>query len=247
MMIYIGIAGASSKPLIYNPAPHGPARLPSDALLLEKKYEDALGKAVMEGSAQEDDSSGYALSIAPTLRAIQLSLREFTLQHSKLVREVLQSSEAVEHRRAAALFLGSDDASSSQVQALAQASRDADAIVRNNAVRALGVLASSAKTGVEVPAEPFIDLLSSNKWTDRNKGAFALMSLTQSRAPRVLAELRKKAMPALVEMARWQFSGHASAARTVLGRIGGMNEAALLRDLNSSEVEVLIDAAIKAH
>jgi len=216
-MVYIGIAGSTSKPLGFSPAPRGAARLPTHALVLEKRVEEAVAKTVQEGKAGEDDSNGYALSTEPTLRARQLAIREFTLQHSNLVREILQTSDAVEHRRAAAEFLGYDDPSAKQVQALIQASRDSDSIVRNNAVRALAILAGSGpKTGVNVPAAPLVDMLSSDKWTDRNKAAFALMNLTQSRGPDLLAELRTKAMPALIEMARWQETSHASAARICL-------------------------------
>ena len=98
-MIYIGIAGASSKPLVLNPTPHGSARLPAHALVLEQRFGEAVANAVQEGKAGEDDSNGYALSVEPRLRASQLAVRKFTLQHSTLVREVLQSSEAAEHRR----------------------------------------------------------------------------------------------------------------------------------------------------
>ncbi len=146
-------------------------------------------------------------------------------------------------------FLGYDHASASQEKALIHASRDPDPGVRNNAVRALAVLAAaSPKTGVKVPPAPFVDLLSSNKWTDRNKGAFALMSLTRSRDLRLLAELRVKAMAALTEMARWQDIGHAGPARILLGRIAGMDEAKLDAIAEHNEqTETIICAAQKVH
>jgi hypothetical protein len=248
-MIYVGIAGSTSKPLGYNPTPRGPVRLPAQALVLEKRFEEAVAKAVQEGKAGEDDSNGYALSAEPTVRASQLSVRKFTMQHSTLVREVLQSSEAVEHRRAAAEFLGYDNASIKQVEALTQASRDPDSIVRNNAVRGLAVLADSGrKTHVKVPGAPFVDMLGADKWTDRNKGTFALMNLTQSRDRELLAELGAKAMPALIEMARWQETGHASGARILLGRIAGMAEVELV-DLSgrNDQAEAIIRAAQRVH
>jgi len=248
-MIYIGIAGASSKPLVLNPTPHGSARLPAHALVLEKRFGEAVANAVQEGKAGEDDSNGYALSAEPSLRASQRAVRKFTLQQSTLVREVLQSSEAAEHRRAAAELLGYDNASAKQVKVLIQASRDPDSIVRNNAVRALAVLAGSTrKTHVKIPGTQFVDMLSADQWTDRNKGTFVLMNLTQSRDRELLAELRAKAMPALIEMARWQETGHASGARILLGRIAGMDEAELV-DLSghNDKTETIIRGAQNVH
>ncbi len=247
VMIYIGIAGTSSKPVLFNAPPHGTARLPSDALLLESQFGEGIRKSVMEG-AQEDDSNGYALSTEPTLRAAQLAIRKFTLEHSDLVREVLKSSDAAEHRRAAALFLGYDDISAVQVEALTAASRDVDENVRNNAVRAIAVLASSsASKGIDFSAEPFIDLLNSDKWTDRNKGMMALEVLTRSHPTGLLLELRRNSMSGLIEMARWHSWGHAYPARVMLARIAGLDEARLIGDLSETKVEALIATAEKVH
>jgi hypothetical protein len=51
---------------------------------------------------------------------------------------------------------------------------------------------------------PFIDLLNSIEWTDRNKSSFALEMLTESRDPALLLDLRARALRSLIEMARWK-------------------------------------------
>ena len=105
---------------------------------------------------------------------------------------------------------------------------DPDPDVRNNAVRALGVIASSSQQRASmIPPKPFIALLKSEKWVDRNKGGWLMINLTESRDPKLLKQLRTKAMEALVEMARWRNAAHASFARRLLGRIAGIEEAKL--------------------
>jgi len=53
-------------------------------------------------------------------------------------------------------------------------------------------------------------------------------------------------MDALVEMARWQFAGHASVARRLLGRIAGIEETKL-DTMIDGQAEAIIAAAKKSH
>ncbi|HJP93886.1 MAG TPA: HEAT repeat domain-containing protein [Pyrinomonadaceae bacterium] len=246
-MIYIGVAGTSSVALQHKPAPRGEYRLPAAALKLNQETEEALSKAVLVGRTQQDHSNGYALSADPELRAKELQIREFALANEALLRTVLSSSSDAEHRAIAAQFLGYVNVSARQIADLTDAARDPDEGVRNNAVRALGVIASSSQQRARmILPKPFIALLKSDKWVDRNKGGWLLINLTESRDPKLLKQLRKEAMDALVEMARWQFAGHASFARRLLGRVAGIEEARL-DTLIHSNAEVIIAAAQKSH
>jgi hypothetical protein len=53
------------------------------------------------------------------------------------------------------------------------------------------------------------------------------MALTTTRDPQALAQLRADALDPLLEMGRWRSIGHAEAALTILGRMAGIEEAAL--------------------
>jgi len=246
-MIYIGVAGTSSVALQHKPAPTGEDRLPAAALKLNQESEEALTKAALAGRTQQDLSNSYALSVDPELRAKELQIREFALANEPLLRSVLSSSSDAEHRAIAAQFLGYVNVSERQIADLTEAARDPDEGVRNNAVRALGVVASSSQQRARmILPNPFIALLKSDKWVDRNKGAWLLVNLTESRDPKLLKQLRTEAMAALVEMARWQFAGHASLARRLLGRIAGIEEARL-NTLIDSQAEAIIAAAQKSH
>ena len=246
-MIYIGVAGTTSAAVHFKPAPTGEERLPATALKLSQETEEALSKAVLTGHTQQDHANGYALSSDPGLRAKELQIREFALRNEDLLRKVLLSSSDAEHRAIAAEFLGYANVSARQISDLTDASRDPDEGVRNNAVRALGVIASSSHQRASmIHPTPFIALLKSPKWVDRNKAGWLLLNLTAARDPKLLKQLRKEAMDALVEMARWHFAAHASFARRLLGRIAGIDEAKLdTLVLRNDQAEQIIVAAQK--
>lgn len=245
-MIYIGVAGTSSVAVQHKPAPTREARLPAAALRLNLETDEALTKAVLAGRTQQDNSNGYSLSADPEVRAKELQIREFALGNENLLRMVLSSSSDANHRAIAAQFLGYVNISARQIADLAEAARDPDPGVRNNAVRALGVIAGSSQQRASmIPPKPFIALLKSDKWVDRNKGGWLMINLTASRDPKLLKQLRTEAFDALVEMARWRFVGHASSARRLLGRIAGIEESRL-DTLIDDEVEAIIAAAKKS-
>jgi hypothetical protein len=123
--------------------------------------------------------------------------------------------------------------------------------VRNDAMRALLVMARSArqktKQPIKIPVRPFAEMLNSVEWTDRNKSSYALLALTDQRDPVILSELRQKALPALVEMARWKSSDRAYASFFLLGRAAGFPEdemtAAWERGDRASFIETAINRA----
>jgi hypothetical protein len=245
-MIYIGVAGTSSVAVQHKPAPTGEGRMPAAVMRLNRETDDALKRAALAGRTQQDLSSGYSLSADPEVRAKELQIREFALRNENLLRTVLSSSADAEHRAIAAQFLGYVNVSARQIADLVGAARDPDSGVRNNAVRALGVIAGSSQQRARmIPAKQFIALLKSDKWVDRNKAGWLMMNLTASRDPKLLKQLRTEAFDVLVEMARWHFVGHASSARRLLGRIAGIEEARLDTLIND-EAEAIIAAAKKS-
>jgi hypothetical protein len=174
-----------------------------------------------------------------------MSIREFAVRNEVLIRRVLRSSARRDDRRAAAYALGYAQQSKAQVLALVHASRDPDDGVRNNAVRALGVLATSSKTlAAWIPAGHIVAMLNSGIWMDRNKAGSLMNILSASRDPRLLRALRSQALPSLVEMARWKDRGHAGDARMILGRIAGIEETGLEK-LATDNVEEIIRAVMK--
>jgi hypothetical protein len=244
-LIFIGLPGASSKSFQYNPEPGGNSRVSSEVVSLYDRLSRALAAAVRKGGPQirEDESAGYSLIGDPVVRPLQLQMRSYALKNERESLLALQSSSSAQHRRIAAEVLGYARHSRRQVLALAQAARDSDSETRNNAVRALSVLARSKAEFVnEIPPDVFIEMLKSGVWTDRNKGASLLASLTARRDPELLAKLRLNALDALIEMSLWRRPGHAYSARMILGRIAGLPEKRLQEIAWNGSAEDIVGA-----
>ena len=242
--LFIGLQGQSSKAFTYNPAPTGPMRMPSEALDLYDQTMAALNEAIQSGDPGEDDSQGYALSTYPKMKALDLKIRDYALHHEDIIRQVVTSSSDVKSREVASHFLGYAQQSQAQIDELIVATRDPDSGVRNNATRALAVLAdSSLNVKDKIPAATFVDMLSSGDWTDRNKSIALLTTLTASKNPQLLEQIRSQAIDALSEMARWH-SYYANAPRVILGRIAGLSDERI-NDLTAWDPAETIISALK--
>jgi len=240
-MVYIGLPGESYQAVSFNPTPTGSVRFPKDAVKLRQQMDDALTKSVMNGHATEDESEGYALTNDPKARRAELAVRDYALQHEALIFQVMTSSSDARHRAIAAQMLGYGRQSDEQIDALVHASLDADDDVRNDAVRALWVLgAAKPALARRIPPEPFIRLLRSGSWLDHNKASLVLVALTTTRDPQVLAQLRTEVLDSLLEMARWRSIGHAEAALTILGRMGGIDEQTLSKLIDAGQTAAIL-------
>jgi hypothetical protein len=177
----------------------------------------------------------------PAVRALQLDVRRWALKHERELLRALESSSSVQHRRVASDALGYARQSKQQRLALI----DADSEVRNNAARALGVLVrSNSKLAAEIVPDTFIEMLNSGAWSDRNKAAALLESLTAGRNPELLAQIRAIALDSLIEMASWRRASHAYFARKILGRIAGLSEKQLNDLAWNGPVEIIVEGAI---
>src|SRR4030095_12707937 len=127
---------------------------------------------VQKGAAAEDQSKGYALSAAPEVRAAQLEMRKYAVDRGAFLRHVLATAADDQQRIVAAHLLGYTRQSRAQILALVAAHRDSNDTVRNNATRALLVLAdSSPKIAAGIPLAEFVEQLLSGTWTDVNKSS----------------------------------------------------------------------------
>ena len=247
-IIFIGLPGQAYRPFQYNPVPRFQKReasLPLEIVGLAERARELASDAA-QNEPREDRSQGYALSLYPPMREVQTRMREYALRNGPLLRRVVSTAADAKQRRAAAYVLGYAELSDAQLVALTRAASDSDGTVRNDATRALGVLAqSNPGVAARIPAAGFVDMLSSGLWTDRNKSALLLSSLTAQRNPALLSLLRRRALEALIEMARWRSAGHAQNARIILGRVAGIEETRLWKLASEDKVEEIIKAAIR--
>ncbi len=230
-VIFIGIEEKGSHSLHFRAAPQAKVRLASEFVEAGEAFDKALMDAVQHGDTGEDDSQGYTLTHAPAVRAVQQRFLFLARRDPRRLQQVLLHSADGDHRALAAEILGYAATNDQKViDALVLAMSDPDASVRNNAMRALAVRAIYAQNTpnvrLRIPFVPFIRLLNSLDWTDRNKSLFALLELSQKRDHALLKSLREEALPTLIEMAHWKRSGYGQPAFILLGRIGGLSDGA---------------------
>jgi hypothetical protein len=180
----------------------------------------------------------------PAVRDIQLGFVPLANTHLEQLRSVIRQSHDPEHRAMAAYVIGYADDKASIVNDIQWALQDIDDIVRSNAVRALAALSVLAskdpQSGVKISPTWLVEMLNSVTWTDRNNAAIALVTLTEKRDPKILALLQERAMPALIEMARWKHLPHALPPYILAGRAAGIEEKELQDAWSRDQREAII-------
>jgi hypothetical protein len=246
MVLFVGIRETGTTGMTFRPAPHGTVRLPDDIVKAGADFEQSFVAAITRGEAGEDRSRGYSLMNDPVTRAIQERFPAFAQRDLPLLRTALRESDDESHRALAAQVIAYAADKRAVVDDLAAAMRDPAPGVRNNAMRALALFAQYARehpeSNLSVPPTPFIDLLNSIDWTDRNKSSAALQQLTEGRDHTLLQELRSRALDSLIEMARWKSEGHAYMPFFILGRVAGMSEEAISAAWERKDAEAVIKA-----
>jgi hypothetical protein len=248
-MLYVGILEDSTPPIQFRPAPNGKSRLPDEVVQAAIAFSNAHMRAIMSGNSKEDVTQGHSLMADSAARMTQLSFIPLAAKYADTLRNVLRTADDPAHRAFAGEVLAYSANKASVVNDLVYAMKDPSAEVRNNATRALALIAlyggQHPEAKISVPYEPFIDLLNSLAWTDRNKASLALMQLTESRDPKLLAALKAKAFDSLVDIARWTNPGHAAAGIFILGRMAGIPDSDAYAMLEKGEAEKVIAAARK--
>jgi hypothetical protein len=246
-MLYVGVAESGARAVAFRAAPTGSVRLPHEIIARASVFQVRLVEAARAGRTTEADSGGHEFFTDSALNSIQHEYLALAAMHVARLRRVLMESASAYDRELAAEVLNYVPDVRSVVPDLAAALGDPAAGVRNAAMRALGVIAAYAREvpamGIRVPPEPFIDLLSSIHWTDRNKAAAALWQLTARRDQALMAQLRARAIAALVDMARWTDLSHAASALVLLGRIEGRRDEDIFAAIQRGDRREIIDEA----
>ena len=246
-IVYVGIEEPGAATMRLRAEPRGDARLAADVVRAGDEADNALLLAVLRGNVGEDTSRGHSLVDDPAVRAVQERYVVYAARDLSELRLVLRRSSDAAHRALAAQVLGYAADKPAVVEDLVHGMSDPSAAVRNNAMRALLVfgdmLPGTGSAIPRVPAQPFIELLNSPVWSDRNKASGALMAMSADRDPELLAALRERALAPLIEMARWKSEGHALPAFFILGRIAGYSDEAAYDLWERGDRDAVINAA----
>ncbi len=252
MILYVGVEERGSPHMDYHANPTGDATLPPKLFDAYRSFLDEVAGSLRGRNADEDLTAGYSLMQDPECRSLQQSFLPAVAADLPIVNRVIRESADPEQRAAATYLLqyGPRGPHTTQVvlDGLQYSLRDSDDIVRENAARALRAVAVGAKLHLDqsVRIEPtwFVELMNSVVWSDRRDASQALVELTESRNPETLTLLRERALPSVIEMARWHDLEQALPSFILAGRLAGLNETDIKAAWVSEDRESVLNKAL---
>lgn len=248
-ILFVGIEEKGAPHFDFREPPAGSDQLPEEMAEAYGGFMQALEAAVRGGNNGDDLRAGHSLMADPAARAFQERFVAFAELDLPRIREVLRNSSNDEHRAMAAYIIGYAPRKREVVDDLQYAIQDSNDSVRNNAMRALGAIgvlaARDPDLGIRISPTWFVQMLNSILWSDRNKAAMALVSLTEDRPAPVLDLIRERALESLAEMARWRSLGHALGPYTLIGRLAGLTEQQIQQTWTDGDREAVIARALK--
>ena len=243
-ILFLGIEEKGAPHFDLRPAPASSVVLPEDLVATYQAFLDRYQQTARSGEDRESLVRGYAMAADSDVRAYQERFVELAGQKFETVRQVLRESVDAEHRAIAAYLIGYAPDRQAAVEALQYALQDPEPAVRHTAMRALTAIAVFASknpdAGLRISPTWLTEMLNSIVWGDRTQAANLLEILTQGRDARSLDQIRERAFPSIVEMARWKSLPHALPAYVLLGRIAGLTEAQIQETWSKGERERVI-------
>jgi hypothetical protein len=249
-ILYVGIEERGAPHFDLRSTPEGELYVPTEVADAYQTFLDAIRAAPRSGGVTEDLSRGHSLLSDPAARRMQERFVTLAEQHAAELRAVLRGAADDQQRAIAAYVIGYHPQKPRIVDDVIYALQDADSTVRANAMRSLAALAVYAaknpEAGLKVSPTWLIEMLNSLEWSDRNNAAVTLVTLTEAREAGLLALLKQRALPSLVEMAAWRHLPHALPAYILVGRIAGVSEPALQKAWSDGNRDTVIRRATGA-
>ncbi len=243
-ILLVGVREDSTPANEFRQQPSSSEVLPDEMIDAYEKVGDLRFKGMQEGIFGEDNSNGHSLAKYEPQRDIQKRFIASSKSNFQMLRQVLLESKDDQSREAAAEIIAYSPDKAAVGKLLGQAMSDAASNVRNNAARALAILSAYSQDHpelkIEVDPTPFLAMMESIVFTDRNKGAMMIEVLTRARPESLLNELRKNRLDTLSEMARWHSLGHANFSIIVLGRLAGLTD----KEINIATLEKRADRRV---
>jgi hypothetical protein len=246
-ILFIGIEERGSPHFGTRPAPAGAARLPEDVMAAYREYMGAVGRAAQLGNAAEDLTAGESHVADIPARLFEDRLTGLALDRLDLLRDVLRNDAEPDERAVAAAVIGYAPDKAQAIKDLQFGMQDVEPAVRANAVRAMMAIAVLAQKrpelGLRIEPTWMVEMLNSIVLSDRELAARALVTLTEQPNAAALDLIRARALPALVDMARWKTLRYALPAFLLVGRSAGVPERELLDQWQRGDRETAIDRA----
>lgn len=226
MVLYLGVDEAKASQPSFRSEPRLDRILPAEIVAVHDREQAAFARSATRGNFGEDRSQGHSLAADRDLRATQEQFIPLADEHWAALVDVLHNARDSTQRSVAAKVIAYSSNKSEAVRELSDAMHDPAPAVRNNATRALSLIFGYAKSHPELSISPsprlvrqLVAMLHSVDWTDRNKAVSLLLEIDDS--DEVINELRRSAIPSLVEMANWE-TVHGAMAFMLIGRLDGI-------------------------
>jgi len=231
VVLFLGIEERGAPHVAFRSDPAGDATLPEEVLGAWERFQSA-GKATRESGIFPEQFTAFAED------------------HLEDLGQVLRTAAEPDQRAIAAALLGYAPPKQEVIDDLQYALQDPDESVRDHALQALrsrAVLAvKQPKLGLRISPTWMIELLNSVVLSDRLQAADLLLTLTDTGDRTVLDQIRARALPALVEMARWQTLRYALPPFLLVGRVAGLKEEEIQRRWSADQRESVIAAALRS-
>lgn len=219
--LFIGIEEKGAPHPAFRSDPAGEVTLPQNLVDAYGEFLSAVRRAAGQGRTREDLTAGHSRMDDRTAAALQERFLSFAAGNVDLLRNVLRNASDPDQRAIAAAVIGYVPDKKSVVDDLQYALQDPEDSVRANAARALNAFAVA---GIKVAPVWLVELLNSVVLSDRVESVRALLTITDKPAPEAITQLSEKAMPALVEMARWKTPSYALPPFLLLARVAGVSD-----------------------
>ena len=246
--LFIGVEEKGGPHFALHSPPSGEATLPQDLVDSYHEYLNAVKRAAGKSDTAEDLSTGHPILADPKARGYQEQFARFAAAHLDLLRQVLRDGPEPEQRAIAATVIGYAPNKRDVIADLQFAIEDPDDAVRTNAMHALAAIAVLArkqpKLGITISPTWFVEALHSVVLSDRMEAVRALTILTDQDNRAALDLMRERALPDLVEMARWQTLQYALPPFILVGRIAGLPDARIQELWKSGQRESVIEKAL---
>ncbi len=254
MVLYVGVEERDSPHMEYHANPTGDVTLPRELFDGYQSFLDEVAGSIRGRNADEDLTQGYSLMQDPECHRLQESFIPLVAANLAQVDQVLRESADPEQRAAATYLIqyGPRAPRTTQivVDGLQYALRDSDDTVRENAARAMKAVAVGAKLhpDEQIRIQPtwFVELMNSVVWSDRRDASRMLVNLTDGGNQDALPLLRERALPSVVEMARWHDDDQALPAFILAGRLAGLDDAAIKNAWVNGDREPVLKKALNS-
>jgi hypothetical protein len=227
LTLFVGVEEKGATHFDLREPPDGDTTLPEDVVKVYKNLLAATAKSARYTTA-EDLTQGHALSADRDTREVQEQFLPVAKQYLNEIRHVLHDSADDEQRAIAAYAIGYAPIKADVLDDLQYALKDSESSVRSNATRGLKALAVYVRLhpGANWRVEPtwFIEMLNSLSIGDRTQALDVLQILTDKRDPSGMDYMRTRALPSLIEMARWKSLSRALPAFVLVGRLTDLTD-----------------------